>query len=80
MQTCFVVYSLHLSIYDVAYVSTSFIYGFSIDLDWPLLFPQLLVFSTSFDDRFTHGEQARRNGSGLGMAFDFEPWNPIHTS
>ena len=49
-------------------------------LTGPYLFPQLLVSQLPSSDRFTHGEQARRNGSGLGMAFDFEPWNPIHTS
>ena len=50
VQICFVVYLLHLSIYDVANVVVSFsIYGFSIDLDWSLYAPQLLVFSTSFD-------------------------------
>ena len=44
VKTCFVGYSL-LSFYDLAYVFTSFIYGFSIDPVWPLLFTQLLVFS-----------------------------------
>jgi hypothetical protein len=44
------------------------------------MFPQLLVSQLSSSDSFTHGAQARRNRGGLGMAFDFEPWNPFHTS
>ena len=45
VQICFVVYLLHLSIYDVANVVVSFsIYGFSIDLDWSLYAPSAFGF------------------------------------
>ena len=54
--------------------------AFPLILTGPYILPQLLVSQLPSIDRFTHGEQARRNGGGLGMALDFEPWNPIHTS
>ena len=44
VQICFVVYLLHLSIYDVANVSPFSIYGFSTDLDWSFLAPSAFGF------------------------------------
>ena len=81
MKTCDFVLSFSRSVYDFAYVGTSFIfYDLFIDPDWPLLPPQLSVFSFPYRDRFTHGKQARRIGSWLGMAFNSEPWKPSYTS
>ena len=57
-----------------------FIHDLFIDLDLPSLSPQLLVFSFLYRDCFTHGKQARRIGSWLGMAFNSEPWKPSDTS
>ena len=58
VQICFVVYLLHLSIYDLANVSTSFVYGFSIDLDRPLYVPSAFGFLKFSSELLTHGEQA----------------------
>ena len=51
VQICFVVYFLHLSIYDVANVVSFFflLMAFALILTGPYIFLQLLVFSTSFD-------------------------------
>ena len=60
VQICFVVYLLHLSIYDAAYV-LSFLFllmAYALILTGPYIFPQLLVSQLPSMDRFTHGEQA----------------------
>ena len=83
VQICFVVYLLHLSIYDVAnVVSLSFFYLWPLHWSWLVLIYSFSFWFSQFPptDRFTHGEQAWRNGGGLGMAFEFQPWNSIHTS
>ena len=82
MKTYDFVLSFPRSFHDFADVGPShiFIYDLIIDPDWPLLFPQLSVFSFPYCDRFTHGKQARRIGSWLGMAFNSEPLKPSYTS
>ena len=82
MKTYDFVLSFPRLFHDFADVGPShiFIYDLIIDPDWLLLFPQLSVFSFPYCDRFTHGKQARRIGSWLGMAFTSKPWKPSYTS
>ena len=77
-KTEFIRFILDSRLYQRLYMA---LYCFSINTVWRLFVPSAFGFYQLYSrDRFTHGAQAWRNRGGLGMAFDFEPWDFFYRS
>ena len=77
-KTEFIHFILDSGLHQHVYMA---LYCFSINTVWRLFVPSAFGFYQLYSrDRFTHGAQAWRNRGGLGMAFDFEPWDFFYRS